>query len=125
MTTKKATIKTRNEQNAAIRLAKLQAKQKQANDIRAAHPGKYAGSPDQIIQRFEADQLKAIETTVQLLDSDAEQQYVVDALNGPSRHVLKSWLKNRLPTYERVKRFFDERPQQHRVVQKVTVSKAA
>lgn len=117
MTTKKPTIKTRNEQLADIRFAKLQAKQRQANNLKAEFG--YVGSVDQIIRQHQAKLANDAICKLQILDNDAEQQYVTDALNGPSQHVLKNWLKDRLPTYDRVKRFFDERPNQHRVKQVV------
>jgi hypothetical protein len=41
----------------------------------------------------------------------AQQNFVQASLSGPSGFALKRWLKNRPATYERVKRFFDERPQ--------------
>jgi len=67
----------------------------------------------------------ASETNLEVLrQRDAErqeglrrQQFVAEALAGPSAIHLERWLKNRQATYDRVFRFFDERPNLVRTAQ--------
>ena len=40
-----------------------------------------------------------------------QKDYVEAALNGPAQFPLKRWLANRQPTFQRVHRFFDQRPE--------------
>lgn len=119
MTTKKPTNKAKNIAAAAERLAKLQDLQQTANRLKAEFG--FMGTPKQIVAQYEAH----LANLAKGPSNNEMEQYVVDALNGPSRHALKNWLQSRVATYERVKRFFDERPAQHRVLQVVKVAKAA
>jgi hypothetical protein len=43
------------------------------------------------------------------------RQYVEEAMSGPSSVIIKKWLKDRSATYERITRFFAERPHMIRV----------
>lgn len=114
MTTKKEL----NELKAKQRLERLQAEQKEANELKKQFG--YTGTPSEIIKKHRiATAVQESERKAQLVTAaKAElEQYVTDALNGPSQRALKNWLVNREPTYERVKRFFDERPAQQRIKQ--------
>ncbi len=114
MTTKKANKKAENERRAADSLARLQARQKLVNELRGKG---YVGTEKQILTKYNADLLEASRAARLKAETDEhnrQQQYIADAFNGPSKLALQKWLQNRHPTYERVKRFFDERPaQQH------------
>lgn len=123
---KNPALKAKREAAYAARCAKLQADQQRANSLKSEFD--YTGrTPDQVFeqhwiaegQRQEAARKAADEARRVAFEREQQEQaqYVVDALNGPSAKVLKLWLKDRVATYERVKRFFDERPAQHRIAQ--------
>jgi hypothetical protein len=40
----------------------------------------------------------------------SERLYLQAAINGPAQRILNNWLKGREATFERVNRFFKERP---------------
>lgn len=62
----------------------------------------------QMQQRIENEAKAA--AIAQAARQEAEAAYVQSALNGPHAAYLRGWLVLRMPTFERVSRFFAERP---------------
>lgn len=71
------------------RLAKLQAKQRAEQEARKAG-----------VAEYQAKQAEAVN----------QQRYIDAAMNTGPHLILKRWLRDRPATFDRIKRFFDERP---------------
>jgi hypothetical protein len=137
LTPKEVARKALNERLTEARNARLKAEQTLARELKLRFG--YVGTPDQILrqhylaqaekqrlERLAAEILKQKEADLKRDQEALEQtQYVTEALNGPSGKVLRAWLAGREPAYGRVKRFFDERPNQFRTEQKYVAPKAA
>lgn len=82
---RKAAKKAENIRQAQLRLERLQAAQRQEKEEKAMRPR---------LERMYDDM----------------DNYVRSALSGHFSVILKKWLAGRTATFERVQRFFDERP---------------
>jgi UDP-N-acetyl-D-mannosaminuronic acid transferase (WecB/TagA/CpsF family) len=96
---KKIAKKNKNIEQYKIRCEYLKSRQDLANKLRKKG---YVGSDKEIVERYE---------------NELKQNYVKESLDGPSGYALQKWLKNRVATVERVRRFFDERPELTRVLE--------
>lgn len=128
-TEKKAEKKARNIAQYEARNARLRERQKLAAELRQRG---YVGNDDAVIRKYEAEQRaeadrvrneqrvakEAARIAAEQAKHQAEQSFISEALNGPSAKILTRWLAMRVATYERVKRFFDERPNLKRVAEK-------
>ena len=117
--------KARNIELYNARLAKLQARQAQAKQLRSQG---FLGNDDEVIRQFENQEaaardeainahLAAINARIAARTAAQEKQvaeeadFVARALNGPSAYHLTKWLAGRPATFERVKRFLDQNKQ--------------
>ena len=107
--TVKAEKKARNEAAAALRLKNLQARQKAENEARKA---RILASNPLVKAQAEEQKRRAEEVArqVQERQRQLESEFVSKALAGEHGLVLRRWLATRIPTFERVSRFFAERP---------------
>ena len=102
--------KERNVALAAQRLAELQARQKQEVYVRQHRQflTEKARRADEAVTK--ARQEAARQEAINAFKRSVEDRYVRDALHGPSAKALTKWLAGREATFERVERFFKERP---------------
>ena len=114
----KAAKKARNIELYEARNKRLKERQTLANELRKQG---FVGSDESVVRQHENKQREAAQAAriaAAKAKEDAEQTYVHEALNGPSGKVLVKWLAMRVANYDRVKRFFDERPNLKRVLEK-------
>lgn len=78
-------------------------------NIKAAQERLAKLQEQQKAQKAAKDQIVA-ERLAKLAQEQHEARYLEAALNGPAKFVLNRWLFNRPATFQRVQRFFTERP---------------
>lgn len=115
--------KARNIELYNARLAKLQARQAQAKQLRSQG---FLGNDDEVIRQFEKQEAAARDEAINAhlatinariaarqaaIDEQREREndLVARALNGPAAKDLTRWLAGRPATFQRVKRFFNQR----------------
>jgi len=120
-TESKSVKKARNIALYTERNKRLQERQKLANELRTQG---FSGNDGEVVWAFERQQRLAAERQQRLADFElrnaqllrlakqhhAKLDYVQEALSGPTGKTLVKWLAGRVATYERVSRFFAERP---------------
>lgn len=116
--------KDENIRQAQERLRKLQEKQALDNRLRrdpafrAAHEAKIKADREAVQARLnEANQRRQAEAAAKIQEAgnrifqrEYQRTFVNAALTGEHKERLVSWLHEREPTFERVERFFKERP---------------
>ena len=103
------------------RLKKLQLSQKLARAIRERHA--FQGSDESVLDQYmamvESECNAFIAARFQAKMEAVQAKFVAEAMIGPASIVLVKWLAGRDATYDRVNRFFNERPALKRVASAV------
>lgn len=84
-------------------------KQKRKEAARLRNEYGYTGTDDQVLAKYAQAE---VERAAQAKRAE-EARYVEEALAGPSSYHLDRWLAGRLPTFERVSRFFEKSGMPH------------
>lgn len=113
-TPKQLALAERNNAEAVARLAKLQAHQKYINGLRHLH-GIAGETDDFVLWEVGRRAVEAMELNLDAIrKTEARKRffqdtYVQEAMSGPHRMLILSFLQGRISTFDRVQNFFKKR----------------